>query len=130
MNEEKTPLPVCETGSGKGDQIVLDGFSISNRQSTTKSCNNQSIAAMLLRGSANAIPLKHLQTLTGLEGRTIRRMISRERQAGACICVNNRDGYFLAETETERDVCARSMFVRAREVKRTAEAIAAAEVET
>jgi biotin operon repressor len=90
---------------------------------------NQEIAALLLRGSADAIPLQQLQALTGLDGRTVRRLIQKERQSGACICCNSRGGYFLAETEAERDTCARSMLHRAAEIKRTAEAIAAAEVE-
>ena len=53
----------------------------------------------------------------------IRRQIQLERQAGACICVNNRDGYFLAETEAERARCVASMRRRAAEVFKTADAI-------
>lgn len=86
------------------------------------------IADLLLRGEANALTLEVLETLTGLDRRTIRRQIQAERQAGACICVNNRDGYFLAETEAERERCVASMRRRAAQVNRTANAIERAEV--
>lgn len=128
MKTEKEPLPVCETGNGENGQLTFDGVRLPASDSTTARQRTQGIAAFLLRGSANAIPLQHLQTLTGIDGRTIRRLIQRERQAGACICVNNRDGYFLAKTVAERDACARSMQHRAGEIERTAQAIAAAEV--
>ena len=81
------------------------------------------IAGLLLHGEANALTLEVLETLTGLDRRMIRRRIQLERQAGACICVNNRDGYFLAETEAERTRCVASMRRRAAEVYKTAAAI-------
>lgn len=81
------------------------------------------IAALLLHGEANALTLEVLETLTGLDRRLIRRKVQLERQTGACICVNNRDGYFLAENEAERARCVASMRRRAAEVYRTAEAI-------
>lgn len=81
------------------------------------------IAGLLLHGEANALTLEVLEMLTGLDRRVIRRRIQLERQAGACICVNNRDGYFLAENEAERTRCVASMRRRAAEVYRTADAI-------
>lgn len=130
MKNEKTPLPVCGTGSGEDGQIALEGFEAPHADFTSSSKKAQAISALLLRGSANGISLQQLQALTGLDERKIRRMILRERLGGACICINCRDGYFLAESEAERDSCARSMLHRATEIRRTAEAIAAAEVET
>ena len=70
----------------------------------------------------------NIQTLTGLDERTVRRMIWRERLGGACICMDCRSGYYLAATAAERDRCARSMEHRAAEIYRTAQAIASAEV--
>lgn len=128
MSEKKKPLPMDQIGNGKGDQIVLEEFSIYMQKSTTHCRKPQEISTLLLRGSANAISLQQLQMLTGLGGRVIRRLIQRERQSGMCICANNRSGYFLAESEAERNACARSMYARAREVEQTAQAIAAAEV--
>ena len=130
MTAKRKAASVLQHQDG-GEQTRLDGFDeLPENHFITGQDTGQaiSIASLLLRGSANAVPLQHLQLLTGLDGRVIRRMIQRERLAGACICVNNRDGYFLAETINERNVCVRSMFARAREVERTAQAIARAEV--
>lgn len=128
MKEKKKAAPVDQTGSGEGGQIALDGFEAPRTDSTTSLQRPQLISSLLLRGSANAIPLQHLRAVTGLDGRTIRRMIQAERRSGAAICADNRTGYFLAATLEERESCARSMLARAEEVRRTAQAIAAAEV--
>lgn len=127
MSETKKPLPVDQTESGEGGQLYFDEV-LPDPQSTTVKPAVQAISALLLRGEANAVSLGQLAAMTGLDQRVIRRLIQRERQAGACICVNNRDGYYLAETVFERDACARSMLSRARAVERTAQAIASAEV--
>lgn len=82
------------------------------------------IAEMLGRGQENAVPLQHLVTMTGLDSRTIRQQIERERRAGIPICSDNLTGYFLPISELERDRCVRSMRHRAREIQMTAEAIA------
>ncbi len=132
MKNEKTPLPVCGTGSGEDGQLSLGEVRLPDPDSIMPRPGAQavSISSLLLRGSANAVPLQHLQRMTGLDERVIRRMIWHERQGGACICVNCRDGYFLAVSEAEREACVRSMLHRSEEIRRTAEAIAAAEVET
>jgi len=104
MNEEQLSIPGVRTGAGDHPTQV-------------------GIAALLLRGEANALPLGELERITGLDRRMIRRRIQLERQAGACICVNCKDGYYLAETEAERARCVASMRRRAAEVYRTADAI-------
>lgn len=125
--KEKRPLPVYETGNG-GEQIALEGFEVPQEKSTTGKHPAQEISALLLRGAANAVSLRELEKITGLDGRTIRRKIQTERQGGRCICCDNQSGYYLAVDEYERDCCARSMIHRAAEIQRTARAIAAAEV--
>lgn len=107
------------------EQLTLEGF---KEHQKTNASAGQVIARLLLTGEVNAITLQALERLTGYDRRTIRRMIQAERRAGACICVNNRDGYYLAETELERASCVASMLHRAQEVFQTARAIAAAEV--
>lgn len=129
MSETKKPLPVCETENGKGEQIALEGFLISENSYTKPRSHRQGISALLLHGEANAVPPSHLASITGQTLREIRRQVQVERQAGVCICINNRDGYYLAETEAEREACARSMRRRAIEVYKTAQAIERAEVE-
>ena len=128
MSATKKAAQVLQHQDG-GGQIVLEGFGDPQPDCTTSSRKPQAISSLLLRGSTNAVTLQHLRAVTGLDERTIRRKIHRERLAGACVCEDNRRGYFLAETLAERDTCVRSMEHRAAEIYRTAQAIAAAEVE-
>lgn len=107
------------------DQLSIPGV----RTETIERPAHAGIAALLLHGEANALPLRELEKLTGLDRRMIRRRIQMERRDGACVCVNNRDGYFLAENEAERARCVASMRRRAAEVSRTAEAIERARIE-
>ncbi len=127
MSATKKAAQVLQHQDG-GGQIVLEGFGDPQPDCTTSLRKPQAISSLLLRGSANAVPLHHLRAVTGLDGRTIRRMIQAERRSGAAICADNRTGYYLAATPEERESCARSMLARADEVRRTAQAIAAAEV--
>ena len=127
MGERKETAQVLQHLGGIGEQIVIDGI-FSESKYKGKNMKTQGISALLMRGEANAIPLHDLKRISGLDGRIIRRMIQDERQNGTCICVNNKDGYFLAETEAERARCVASMRHRAAEVNRTANAIERAEV--
>ena len=128
MNGTKRAAPADQTEGGEGcQQLAFSDFGY-DRDFSTSRTTPQQISDYLLRGSVHAVPLRELERLTGLDGRIVRRLIQRERAAGACICVDNKTGYFLADSEAEREACARSMFERAREVAATAAAIAAAEV--
>lgn len=128
MNRTKKTAPVDQTEGGEGEQFVMEGFAIPEPDFTTGRTDPQLISDFLMHGSVNAVPLRELERLTGLDGRIIRRMIQKERAAGACICCDNKVGYFLAEDEAERAMCVRSMRHRALEVMRTASAIENAEV--
>lgn len=128
MRGQRKAAQVLQHQDGSGDQIALEGFSISDPHNSTIHGLTQGISTFLLPGEANAAPLSLLAQWTGLDRRTIRRQIQLERKAGACICVNNRDGYFLAENEAERERCVASMRRRAAEVYKTAAAIERAEV--
>ena len=81
------------------------------------------ISDYLSRGQSNAIPLRQLQTLTDLDGLTIRRLIELERRSGIPILSDNKTGYFLAENEVERDAFVKSMLHRANEIRLTAVSI-------
>lgn len=128
MNRTKKTALADQTEGGEGcQQMAFADFGY-DKYFTTSRTAPQRISDLLMHGSVNSLPLKELKRLTGLDGRIVRRMIQRERAAGACICVDNKTGYFLADSEAEREACARSMFARAHEVAQTAAAIAAAEV--
>ena len=81
------------------------------------------VADLLSHGRENAIPRRELEKLTGLDGRTVRLMIERERREGRPILADNATGYYLPATKYERAACVRSMRHRAGEILRTAQAI-------
>ena len=86
------------------------------------------IVELLKPGQDSGTKLPLLSALTGMTPRAVRRQIQRERHEGACICHNNRDGYYIASSEEERDSCVRSMRHRAGEIHATADAIEAAAI--
>ena len=123
MSQTKKPLPVSETESGSGEQCVLADIRISETEYTIPRSKTQCIAVLLLCGEKNAIPLQHLEKITGLDQREIRRMIHTERMRGAPILANNRSGYYLPGNDEERERCVSSMRHRAGEIERAADAI-------
>lgn len=99
---------------------------ISYRHYSTAECDRQpKIADLLCRGQENAVPLRDLCSTTGLDGRTVRRMVEQERRAGTPILssVGGTTGYFLPGNPAEVERFARSMFSRAREIALTANAV-------
>lgn len=101
----------------------------SRQNHTTQGPGGQwKISDLLSCGRENAISCRELERLTGLDGRTVRLMIERERRKGVPILADNTTGYYLPATEHERAACVRSMRHRAAEIMRTAEAIEGAEV--
>lgn len=81
------------------------------------------IADLLRYGQVNAVPLRDLAGITGLDGRTVRAMISAERRAGAAILSNNQTGYYLPANEEEKARFVRSMRHRAKEILCAADAV-------
>lgn len=128
MSKTKKPLPVCGTGSGEDGQLSLGEVRLPKFKSTTQVDHLQEISSYLLPGERNALPLSHLVKVTGLDARTVRQKIQRERFSGAAILSNCRTGYFLATSEEEKHRCVRSMIHRSAEIRRAAQAIATAEV--
>lgn len=82
-----------------------------------------SIADYLACGHENAKGLRELMRITGMNNRTVRRMIELERRAGCPILSDNINGYYLPESEEEVERCVLSMRHRAQEICRTADAI-------
>ena len=81
------------------------------------------VSDLLGRGQAAAVPLRHLVALTGLDGRTVRRMIEAERRRGFPILSDNCRGYYLPADDVEVQACVKSLRRRAREILRTARSI-------
>lgn len=124
MSRKKRTRPsVGAPGRAEAGVNHADGYS--QRQHNTQGPGGQrKIAALLSHGRENAIPRLELEKLTGLDGRTVRLMIERERREGMPILADNATGYYLLPaTEHERAACVRSMLHRADEIRKTAEAI-------
>lgn len=81
------------------------------------------IADLLCYGQANAVPLRDLAGITGLDGRVVRAMIAAERRAGAAILSDNQTGYYLPANEEEKARFVRSMRHRAKEILCAADAV-------
>ena len=81
------------------------------------------IADLLSHGAENGVTLRHLENLTGQDGRTVRRQIKAGRRRGVPILADCKSGYFLPDGEVEKARCVRSMRGRATEILKTAAAI-------
>lgn len=132
MNKNKNNAypTVGAAEQARAGNILADGDS--HNYCTTNSVTGQFkilISDYLSYGQENAIPLRHLKKATGLDGRTVRRMISDERLSGVPILADNSTGYYLPANEDERRRCVRSMKHRAGEIERVAKAIEVAEVQ-
>lgn len=91
---------------------------------TTATAGRQrKVSDLLSRGRENAVPLRHLMAITGADGRSIREKIAAERLAGVPILSDNSTGYYLPGNEGERERFVRSMWHRAQEIERAAEAV-------
>lgn len=80
------------------------------------------IRDLLSTGQANALGLRDLVRITGLDERTVRRQIHVERASGAIIIADNRHGYYLPESTFDIQRFARSMSHRAGEIIKVAHA--------
>ena len=125
--KEKAPTSAA-TLTGAAAEMTACRASIPMFDCTTAAAGRQrKVSDLLNRGRENAVPLRHLKKLLGVDGRTVRLMIERERRAGTPICADNATGYFLPSTADEKAACVRSMRHRAREIMKTARAIEQAE---
>lgn len=116
-----TAIPTLAVENGPVCQTAHD--STTNDTTPTAERQPPRISDLLLHGEQNAMPMKCLKGLTGLDSRTIRLMIQQERLSGTPICANNKTGYYLPGSDQERSECVKSMRRRSAEIARTADAI-------
>ena len=116
-----TAIPTLEVENGTASQTPH----ASTKNDTTDGAGRQlfRVSDLLLHGQGNALPMRHLKELTGMDSRTIRLMIQQERLSGTPICANNKTGYYLPGSDQERSECVKSMRHRSAEIARTADAI-------
>lgn len=87
------------------------------------------IADLLSSGRKNAVYLRNLCDLTGLDGRTVRHLINAERLAGVPIVSDSHNGYYIASSEEEKRDFVRGMRSRAKAINKTAKAVERAEID-
>ena len=116
--EKKTRPSVGALGRAEAGVNHEDGNS-RNKHITQGPSGQRKVADLLSHGRENAIPRRELEKLTGLDGRTVRLMIERERREGVPILADNA----IPATEHERTACVRSMRHRAAEILAAARAI-------
>lgn len=120
---EKRARPDAATSRRAGQEKQRTSSNSRNKHITQAPGGQWGIADLLLPGRENAIPRRELERLTGLDGRTVRLMIERERREGRPILADNA----IPATEHERAACVRSMRHRAGEIMKSAQAIEQAE---
>ena len=126
--KEKAPTSAATLAEAATETAAFGGATISYDYLTTTAAGRQRKASdFLSHGQENAVPLRHLKTLLGIDERSIRLMIESERRGGTPICADNLTGYYLPANEDEKAACVRSMRHRAREIMKTARAIEQAE---
>lgn len=125
MNKSKKARPDAGTSGQAVREDALQG-NTSRIQFNTADGGGQgsiAIADYLSHRQANAIPLRDLERMTGLDGRTIRAMIAAERRTGVAILSDNLTGYYLPANEEEKARFVRSMRHRAKEILLAADAV-------
>ena len=125
MSAKENAPTGAATSAGAKMEAETGQTTTSTKNDTTPAADNQPfrVASLLLHGAENGVTLPNLESMTGWDGRTVRRQIERERRAGALIINNNQHGYFLTDDPAEAQRFAHSMLHRSREIARTARAV-------
>lgn len=95
----------------------------STQEHITPTASRQRISDLLAHGAEYGVTLHHLELMTGLPNREIRKQIEHERRGGALIISDNRHGYYLTDDPAEAQRFVRSMRHRAGQIIKTARAI-------
>ena len=123
MREQKKTRPAGGTAERAGQEKQQTRSNSQKQHTTWEDDGQRKVSDLLGRGQENAVSRRHLEKLTELDGRTVRRMIERERREGVPILADNATGYYLPATEHEKAACVRSMRHRAGEIMKPARAI-------
>lgn len=129
-NKQKARPGAATPERVEGKRAIIGAAVNPTAQSTTAAPSGQrSIADLLGTGRESAITRRELEQLTGLDGRSVRLLIERERRAGTPILADNASGYYLPASDYERAECVRSLRHRAGEILTTARAVERGKIE-
>lgn len=119
----KNTRPEAATSERAGREKAWTGNNSRNQHTTAADGGQGLVSSLLMEGRDNAIHLADLVRLTGWPERDVRKAIQRERQRGSPILSDNKNGYFLPQSEAEKAQFVCSMRCRAREILRAANAV-------
>ena len=125
MSYKKEPLPVCETGSGKSGQLSFGEVRLPASQFITIRPGAQGLASLLRQGPENAVTVGQIAALWDCDARAVTMALYNARRLGEPIC-SGTQGLYLPRDEADVRLCVRSMRHRAREITRSATALARA----
>lgn len=124
MSTEKMTHPTAATVEQVEAGAETGQATTSTNEHTTPPASRQfRIADFLAHGAEYGVTLHHLELMTGLTNREIRKQIEHERRGGALIISDNRHGYFLTDDPAEAQRFVRSMRHRAGQIIKTARAV-------
>jgi hypothetical protein len=123
VNKAEKSRPQRQPGAGQAETTCGARFPHLNCTKDGVERQPGFIGRLLSHGSENGVTLHHLEKMTGLSGREVRREIERERRGGELIISDNKNGYYLTDDPAEAQRFARSMRRRALEITRTARAV-------
>ncbi len=130
MREQEKAAPGVsgiEDGSG---QILFDGFSLEGDFITQPGTDQAGIERYLLHGHDNALSVEALRIVTGLHPRKITQAVQDARRRGVAVLSSSHPGgYYLAETEDEKQRFVYSLRHRAKETALTLRCLERAQVE-
>ena len=132
MRGKEKAAPGVGSAEGSSGQFSFAGFEVSETDFTIPAAPVQvGIERFLMRGAENALTVEQLKHLTGeLHSRQIRQAVQDARRRGVPVLSTScPGGYFIAETETEKQRCIMSMVHRLRETAETVRCLRAAPVE-
>ncbi len=122
MSKQETRPGVPAPGRGEKQGQLSDWSDVSSNDFITGRQTAQGpISKFLFQGREQAIKGAELAALTGLDERSVRALISRERKAGVPILATTIDGYYLPDGIEDLRRFARSAAHRASEMREIAE---------
>ena len=123
MSRKENARPEAATSERAKRESAWTGGNSRNQSTTAADGGQGAVSSLLLEGRSNALHLADLVRLTGWPERDVRKAIQRERQRGSPILSDNKNGYFLPQSEAEKVRFVHSMRHRAKEILCAADAV-------
>lgn len=123
MSRKESTRPEAATSERAKRESTWTGGNSRGQHTTAADGGQEAVSSLLLEGRSNALHLADLVRITGWPERDVRKAIQRERQRGSPILSDNKNGYFLPQSEAEKAQFVCSMRHRAKEILCAADAV-------